>query len=76
MPKKIFVEYKIDRGIPIPVKTKLPPLNELAINESVSFPIGKRASVQTTAYRLKRQTGKEFRVSKISESEARVWRVV
>ena len=67
--------YVVESNVPIPVKVlSLPPLRELKVGESIVFPLEKRPSVQTAAFKLKRDEGLEFRVKKLDETSARIWR--
>lgn len=68
--------YKIDGGVPMPDKgTALPPIRQLEIGESILFPLNKRASVQSLASHVRRDTGRRFKVQKQDNNTARVWRV-
>lgn len=72
MSKKIEVT-EITSEYPIPVRVSHP-MDRLEVGESYSFPLAKRASVQTTASRIKKEHGKEFTIKKIDDEVARVWR--
>lgn len=73
MSKQIEV-YQIDTGVPVP-GTALPPIKELAVGESILFPLDKRNTVQSLASRLKRDMGRKFKIKKQDDANARVWRV-
>lgn len=73
MSKQIEV-YQIDTGVPLP-GTALPPIRQLAVGESILFPLNKRNTVQSLASRLKKETGREFKIQKQSDEAARVWRI-
>lgn len=71
---KIDVEYKVDKGIPIPVRrNKAVPLAQLEVGESIGFPIEFRANVASRASKLKAQ-GREYTIKKEDELTARIWR--
>lgn len=77
MPKEIPVDYKIDKGVPIPVDRRsysVLPLKTMAVGESFVFPREKRSTVQSRASHIKKATGKEFSVRVINELECRIWR--
>lgn len=69
----IPVEYTVDEGVPVPVSRGLP-LTTLEIGQSILFDTSRRAYVQTRVSRIKAQTGKEFKVRKVSDKSCRVWR--
>jgi len=50
------------------------PVEKLGIGDSFGVPKNKRSSLQGTAYRISRKTGRRFTV-RIVEGEARIWRV-
>lgn len=70
----IKVDYTIDSGVPIPVRTAPLPLDELKVGESVLFPIKRRGAIQGRASSIKKSTNKEFTVKRVSDTEARIWR--
>lgn len=66
---------KIESSVPIPVRRgSVVPIRELKVGHSVRFPLDLRPNVQSLASRIKKNEGKEFTVSKISDTECRVWR--
>lgn len=65
--------YNIDSGVPVPDDSHVP-IEQLKVGESILFPLEKRPSVQTSASRMKHNDGWEFRVKKMDEENARVWR--
>lgn len=68
--------YQIDSSVPMPQKgTSLPPIRTLEVGESILFPLTKRNMVQSLASRVKRETGRKFKVQKQDEQSARVWRI-
>lgn len=73
---KIEVDYKIDKGVPIPVrKVKLPPIKQLQIGESIEFNLIDRGNVQSIASRYKRKIGYEYTIKRESEDKCRIWRI-
>jgi hypothetical protein len=71
----IPIEYQVDKGVPIPVRRLgVVPLASLEAGDSVLFPSEDRAKVQSYASQMKRRTGKEFVVKKVSDTQCRVWR--
>lgn len=70
----IQVDYTVDTGVPVPVRTMAVPVGELGVGESVLFPIEKRPTVQSRASKLKKSRGMEFTIKKVSDTECRVWR--
>lgn len=76
--KRIDVNYTIDKGVPIPVRREVNavPISSLKEGESIVFPLAKRPMVQSNASRIKKAKGWEYTISKISDTECRVWRVV
>lgn len=70
----IPIEYKVDKGVPIPVRPGVVPLSSLEVNDSILFPVEDRARIQSYASQTKRRTGKEFTIKKVSDSQCRVWR--
>lgn len=69
--------YKIEKNIPITQRkgTIKYPFREMKIGDSFSFPKEKRNSVANSISLLKRFENLWFQISKISETECRVWRV-
>lgn len=65
----------IDTGVPIPDSVVNYPLKDLDVGDSFVFPKEKRASVQSKASLVKKETGREFTVSKIDDTNCRIWRV-
>lgn len=73
---KIDVQYEVETGVPIPVRGEPRlPIGRLKVKESIVFSISKRATVQSNASRIKKYEGKEFTIKKISDTEARIWRI-
>lgn len=72
----IDVKYKVEKGIPIPVRSASPALRlaKLEVGESIVFPLSKRAAIQSNASRTKASNGRNFTVKKINSTECRVWR--
>lgn len=66
--------YTIDTGVPVKDRNTSPPLMQLEVGQSVLFPLQKRMSVQTTASKIKKETGKKFVIRKMDDDNARVWR--
>lgn len=72
---KIKVHYQVDKGVPIPVSRRPGlPLNELEVDESILFPKERRSYVQTRASKVAKETGKEFTVRVVDDTNCRVWR--
>lgn len=68
--------YQIESNVPMPDKgTSLPPIRKLEVGESILFPLVKRNTVQSLASRVKRETGRKFKVQKQDDKTARVWRI-
>lgn len=66
----------IENEVPIPIKRSAQvPLRELEVGQSVVFPLEHRPNIQSMASRTKRETGKAFTIKKLSEIEARIWRI-
>lgn len=75
MKKIIEVDYEIDNGVPIPVRVyPALPLRDLEVGQSIGFPLERRPNVQSSASRLKKETGMEFTVRAIDDENARIWR--
>lgn len=72
--KKIPVDYKVDKDVPIPVRTG-PDIGRLEVGESMEFPLNMRPWVASHASRLKRSQGKTYTIKKINASAARIWRI-
>lgn len=77
------VEPSIVDAIPCPPPARrgrtagsscLYPVEKLEIGQSFGVSKGKRSSLQGTAYRIARKTGRKFTVRAVGE-EARIWRV-
>ena len=66
--------FKLDKSVPVPPVREIYPLGTMEVGDSFTFPIAKRANLQTYTSALKRKTGKEYTISKISDTEARCWR--
>lgn len=64
----------IEDSVPIPVRKGLP-LKDLEVGQSVVFPRLDRASVQSRASVIKRETGKTFTIKKLDDDTCRIWRV-
>lgn len=65
---------RIELGIPIPPwPVRKYPLGDLAVGESMAFPIGDRRSLQVVASRHGAQHGKKF-TCRSEGDEVRVWR--
>lgn len=67
-------EYKVDKHIPLPDRTRGVPLDTLEVGDSILFPTEQRNSVQSYASQLKKSTGKLFTVKVEDEANCRVWR--
>lgn len=67
---------KIDSEVPVPVRLGLNiPLEKLEVGESILFPVELRSNVQSKASRVKKATGMNFTIKKLSDKSARIWRI-
>jgi hypothetical protein len=58
----------------IPGASSMYPVEQLEIGESFGVPKNKRSSLQGTAYRITKKTGRKYTI-RAEDSEARIWRV-
>lgn len=68
-------DYKIDAGVPLPKRKPTVRLSKMKLNESIAFPEAQRASVQSTASRLKKDKAMWFTIQKMPDGVCRVWRI-
>lgn len=74
MEKTKIPVYTIDTGV-APRTPALPPIMELEVGQSILFSLDKRNAVQVMASRVKKETGRKFKIQKQDEQSARIWRV-
>lgn len=72
------MDIKIEKGVPIPpVRAQYVryPLLDMKKGDSFTIPAEWRTRVSVAATKLKRKHGLVFTVRRISETEARCWRI-
>lgn len=73
---KIPVDYKVDDNVPVPVRgtSALKTLRNLKPGQSILFPAEKRATIASTASRLKARENMAFVIKTIDKDSFRIWR--
>lgn len=71
---KVDVKYTMDKGVPVPVRKVSLPIRAMEVGDSFAFNINDRDTAQSRASILKRKMGREYTISKISDTECRIWR--
>lgn len=74
------MSYEVESGIPIPsrpvgAQSKRYPFGKMEVGDSFSIPIGSRQRLSSAASWFGRRNQKRFSVLKLSDTEARCWRI-
>lgn len=72
-------DFKIDNDVPVPAGHKRfntrVPYQQLDVGESILFPLEQRHGVAANSATHAKRYDKKFTVRKVSDTEARIWRV-
>lgn len=74
---KIEVKQEFDKGIPIPVMNRriASPLHSMKVGDSFKFDKELRNNYQSSASRIKRDSGKEYTIQVTTDDACRIWRI-
>lgn len=71
------MNYKIDKGVPIPPRTRTTkyPFGLMEVGDSFEVPSGDRAKIISACFHYNKRKEGRFTVRKVGKDQYRVWRV-